>query len=277
MEDDITRPGDLQHRRARQYAFCASALCFEPVGAGVEGVFDQALTNGLTAIVAHHWKDQESCRGRVKSAAELLKVIEAEGVLVREGVYWVTDNPHTPKPTTSYVDPFEDRPMEVRVMVLREALSATQAIRHARATDDEIGSNLTAAHVDALWELSGHPTLAGLVDVLNEMREERVRGAVSALDDHEQDRAFTYLALLSGEELARRAGVDYVGEYSQEPGDVEECPVCGNISLVLSSHDSEIAEIGVGCCVVCSYERTMDAANDIASSVQFQRAVDRPD
>ncbi|MDP9850422.1 hypothetical protein [Streptosporangium lutulentum] len=277
--EDTTRSNDVQHRRAVQYAFCAYAIRFERVGAGVEGVFDQALTNGLAAIVAARWKGQEcNSKGRVESAAKLLKVVETEGVLVRDGVYWLTDNPHIPKPTTSRWDPFEERPpMEVRVTVLREALDVTQAIRHARDTGDETALGLTAAHVEALWELSEHPTLSKLVDDLSDGSEEAGRYAITAADDRERDRASIYLELLSSEELARRGGVDYAAEYSQEFSDVEECPVCGNNSLVLSSRDSEIDEIGVGRCVVCSYERTMDAANDIAASVQFERAVERAD
>jgi hypothetical protein len=47
---------DLNRRRARQYAVCTYALDYDHVTDGAEGVLDQALTNGLAAIVSHEWR-----------------------------------------------------------------------------------------------------------------------------------------------------------------------------------------------------------------------------
>lgn len=58
---------DMQFRRARQYGFCTYAIAYDRVTDGAEGVFDQAVTNGLAAIVAHNWPGAElkSNRGQI--------------------------------------------------------------------------------------------------------------------------------------------------------------------------------------------------------------------
>jgi hypothetical protein len=47
----------------------------------------------------------------------------------------------------------------VRVAVLRDAISATQAIRHARDTGQRTGAALTQEQVSALCALDSHPAL----------------------------------------------------------------------------------------------------------------------
>jgi hypothetical protein len=64
--------------RVDQYARCTAALRARMDQPGAEGLFDQALNNGLAAIVAKRWPGEEvSGKGpRVKFASELLDVIE---------------------------------------------------------------------------------------------------------------------------------------------------------------------------------------------------------
>ena len=52
----------------------------------------------------------------------------------------------------------------VNVPVLRDALSATQAIRHARDSDEPTDAVLRGAHIAALRDLDHHPALYALSD-----------------------------------------------------------------------------------------------------------------
>ncbi len=45
---------DRQNERARQYAVCTYALRNDRASDGAEAIYDQALTNGLAAIVARN-------------------------------------------------------------------------------------------------------------------------------------------------------------------------------------------------------------------------------
>ncbi|GAA2171255.1 hypothetical protein [Actinomadura napierensis] len=91
------RPPAGQRHRAAQYARCTHALGGIPVTEvtdGAEGVFDQALTNGLAAIVAHDWPGEETTgTGRVLPAAGLLTVIERHGETASDGIVRVPDDP----------------------------------------------------------------------------------------------------------------------------------------------------------------------------------------
>ncbi|MEU9059172.1 hypothetical protein AB0D13_09915 [Streptomyces sp. NPDC048430] len=62
--------------RAYHYARCAAILGADHSAAGAAAVFDQALSNGLAAIVERAWPGEEWKReGLLKSAAELLDVV----------------------------------------------------------------------------------------------------------------------------------------------------------------------------------------------------------
>jgi hypothetical protein len=56
----------------------------------------------------------------------------------------------------------------VRVGVLRAAIDATQAIRHARAADADTTVSLSDEQIEALDELSRHPALGAMMDALDE-------------------------------------------------------------------------------------------------------------
>ncbi|GAA0335725.1 hypothetical protein NE235_14910 [Actinoallomurus spadix] len=291
-------PPGTQKARARQYALCTVALRYDRISAGAEGVFDQALTNGLAAIVAHMWPGKEiGRRGRVKSAAELLEVIAEEGVAADGGtiqvVYERGEEPEPePEPETQLVeDPFggPSRIFErtsswmpnyitVNAAVLKGAIEATQAIRHARATDADTDVTLSEEQIEALDALSYHPALDGMSEHLYE----RVTEDDEAADRAEAERALAYLKLLrEGGELERRAAIDYRAEYEYHYPDarveVYQCPVCENYSLVAHGHDGWIGEVGIGQCVVCGYQRSSAVADDIAMGIQIRRAADRDD
>ncbi|MFC5748452.1 hypothetical protein [Actinomadura rugatobispora] len=114
----------VQRGRARQYTLCAIALQHDRLSVGAEGVFDQALTNGLAAVVAHTWPSKEADRkGRVLSADSLLTVIENHGTAAEDGVMWVPHDPEGPlydepfyeephEATEDQVQPFDDEPGE---------------------------------------------------------------------------------------------------------------------------------------------------------------------
>lgn len=73
------RVRDTEWQRRSEYGECTAALVQNPEASGAEALFNQALSNGLAAIVAHHWPARERKRnGRVKSAADLLAIINRE-------------------------------------------------------------------------------------------------------------------------------------------------------------------------------------------------------
>jgi hypothetical protein len=56
--------------------------------AGAEALFDHALSNGLTAIVSAEWPGDELRKdGKIKSAVDLLAVVEAKLPQVTPGVF----------------------------------------------------------------------------------------------------------------------------------------------------------------------------------------------
>lgn len=270
-----------QAARARQYALCTIAVGYDRVTDGVEGVFDQALTNGLAAIVAHTWPGKERNGTFMLPAAKLLDVIQDLGDAVETGAVHVPHDPRGPKYKPDLV--WDEEPIPnfttVRVAALRAAIRATQAIRHARDTGQHTTAALTDEHIAALEELDYHPALGTVMDELRNRDET----SVAAADAAEQERATAYLNLLEAEELQRREAVDYHARYATggykdiDPTTVEDCPVCGNVSLVAAYRENVLGEIGIGQCVVCSYQRTAAVAEDMAVNVQIERAVSRPD
>jgi hypothetical protein len=90
-------PEERQDHRAVQYAVCTYALEHDRVTDGAEGIFDQALTNGLAAIVARAWPGAELKRSLVWSARELLDVIEQRGTRDRDGSVRVLHDPDGPE------------------------------------------------------------------------------------------------------------------------------------------------------------------------------------
>jgi hypothetical protein len=264
----------LREARARQYAVCSYALRHDRVQDGAEAIFDQALTNGLVAIVAHTWPGEEvRRRGAMKSASELLDVIEQHGTSDDDGAVRVPDDPDGPE--------FEDDPIwgrvenfaTVDVPALRDALDVTQAIRHARPDGDD--AVLSERHIEALTGLDRHAALFGISDEL----VERAQAGIAGRDAAERTRAGAYYRALGDEERQRREAIDYAAEYAWETQDdrtvVDECPVCENRALVAPALDGVIEEIGIGFCFVCSYHRTQEVAIEQAHELHIEQSLER--
>lgn len=261
---------------------CTYALGHDRVVDGAEAVYDQALTNGLAAIVAHNWpgSEMEKPGGRMLPASGLLTVIEGRGLVVDGGQVRVLHAEGEPE--------FEDDPLFGRVEnfvivdvpTFRKALQETQAIRHARATGDAAAS-LTEAHVKALEALDHHPALFTITDELME----RSQLGIAGRDAAERARAGAYYQALDADERERRQAIDYTEQHEWETKDdrsvVDVCPVCERRALVAPETEAVIGEIGIGFCFVCSYQRAAEVAHEAAYQIdierQIQRAVERDD
>jgi len=265
---------DRQRERARQYAVCTYALRHDRVSDGAEAIYDQALTNGLAAIVAHNWPgaDMEGSGGNTRAASGLLKVTADRGVQAereRVRVMHAVDQ----RPSRSSILRVENF-TTVDVPALRDALRVTQAIRHARATGED-GAKLTEQHVEALAALDYHPALFAITDEL----VERSQAGIAGRDEAERARAAAYYQALDADERERREAIDYVSEHAWETHDdrsvVEECPVCSTRALVAPVQDNVIGEIGIGFCFLCSYGRKAEVAEEAAYQLDMERAIQR--
>ncbi|MFE3447067.1 hypothetical protein ACFXNW_28880 [Nocardia sp. NPDC059180] len=254
--DELNDRESVQTRRAHQFALCTFALAYDRATDGAEGVFDQALTNGLAAIVAHTWPGQEKDKQgpRVRSASQLLDVIENNtdktGRIPHDHDAPVDDD-------AASRDPFDLPPYTVvDIATLRDSLTATQVIRHARDVDDDPTAALTEDHVKALMALDWHPALRSVRDVHMDRDWERDGRS----DDAETDRAQRYYDALDDMEIERRRALDYTTLAQPTMLDdaiaIEGCPVCGACAFVARAHDGLRSEVGIGHCWVCSYERT---------------------
>lgn len=267
---------DRQRERARQYAACTYALRHDRVSDGAEAIYDQALTNGLAAIVAHDWPgaDMEGSGGKSRAASRLLGEIADRGTQAERGRVRVIHAVHQPEyeehPALGRIENFT----AVDVPALRDALSVTQAIRHARATGED-GAKLTEQHVEALAALDYHPALFAITDEL----VERSQAGIADRDEAERARAAAYYQALDADERERRDAIDYVSEHAWETHDdrsvVEECPVCSTRALVAPVQDNVIGEFGIGFCFVCSYRRAAEVAEEAAYQLDMERAIQR--
>lgn len=265
---------DAQQRRARQYAVCTYALEHDHVSDGAEGVFDQALTNGLAAIVAHEWPGEEHRGARTLSAAELLTVIETYGKAMDCGTVRILRQGEPEYVQTPLDDDEIPNFTPVDVKTLRDGINATQAIRHARDTDDDSPA-LTTGHLKALRDLDDHPALYAITDEQIDRAEQNV----AETDRAEGERASAYWQSLTDDERSRRRAIDYQDEYAWETPEsrceVDLCPVCWTEAFVASTFDSWLDEIGIGACRACSYRRSPDVADDQAIELQIRRQMDR--
>jgi hypothetical protein len=265
------RPG-REDLRARQYAVCTYALGIDLHADGAAAIFDQALTNGLAAIVESRWPGELTrTDGKVKSAGALLDVIEKNGLSGDEGEVRL---PHG-APDELWVEaPFADEPLpnftEVRVSVLRHALERTQAVRHARSEEEH--ATLQPQDLEALERLSSESALFSLSDEAIDRAEIRV----DEEDATELARAESYWASIGGEERERRGQEDYSARYAYyhpKHGEVrvDECPVCWLTAFVADRFDIYADEVGVGVCVACSYRRSQDVADQQGMMLAISR------
>lgn len=162
----------------------------------------------------------------------------------------------------------------VDIATLRDAIDATQKLRHARDIDETSKSVLTVEHIEALKALDHHPALRVLTN------EQIDRDYVRTRDDDliEQDRAHRYLCAIDPMEIERRASITYAHDYWVESdGEVDLCPVCDNLSLVAAGRDGLLAMVSYGHCIICSYERRPERAEASAIDQRITQLVDRPD
>ena len=267
---------EAQVARARQYAVCTYALRHDRVVDGAEAIYDQALTNGLAVIVAYNWPGAELNKSgsRMLPASGLLDVIEERGIALDGGRVRVLHADEKPEfeehPAFGQVENF----VVVDVPTFRDALNATQAIRHARATGGDT-TELAETHVEALADLDHHPALYAITDELIE----RTQAGIAGRDAAERKRAGAYYQALDAEERARREAIDYAAEHAWETQDdqssVEVCPVCETRALVAPITENVIGEIGIGFCFVCSYQRTREVAEEAAYQLDIERQIER--
>ncbi|WP_157036382.1 hypothetical protein [Streptomonospora alba] len=249
----------MQHERAEQYGRCAVVLDVDLDVPGAAAIFDQALTNGLTAIVAHVWPGDESQRlknghDRMKSASHLLDVITERCIEDGQGQLLIPNN--------------QDKThLSADVANLRDALDQTQRVRHGRDT-----GTLTKQQVTALLGLDEHVCLRQVSD---ERREsDWVKNEIR--DRYEQRRAADYLELIGQEEVDRRIVLasDHVAAHPDdlvEGKDVVTCPVCNRETLAVTGIDDFGVGYGPGTCLACSYVFSSHAAHEEALSHMLSR------
>ncbi|MEU1447963.1 hypothetical protein ACFWBS_44860 [Streptomyces mirabilis] len=241
---------------------------FAPNLAGREAIFDQALTNGLAAIVAHEWAGEEAdAKGRMLSARALLRLLEgktSDGKLSvsADGVLVIPD-PHeqrsVPQSATTFFEWAELPPLDTRidVRVLDDALDASQPARHARGV-----GGLKRRHIEALLALDDHESLR----VMSEQHEDRAWQSAREEDGHSLARAVAFLQLIGDEEAAERAERvenpnDYHPKHNPDGHDLELCPVCGFETFCVRALDT-FGRVGIGQCLVCTYVRSLRTADD---------------
>ncbi|MEO3876524.1 hypothetical protein ABGB18_47835 [Nonomuraea sp. B12E4] len=220
-------------------------------------------------------------------ASGLLEVIEADGIPADDGVTRVLHDPSKPLfvESTLWFEPGDEEGLvpnftEVRGPILKRALEITQEIRHAREVSEQPSESLSKEHLEALDALGNYPEILHKIHDDDDDVDE-YEAWVSANDDAEQGRAARYLEALGDDEVQRRADTsEWADQFSPTPGDpdittFEECPVCGFETLVAPNRDGYLDEVGIGHCFVCSYERTKQVAEDLASDIVIRRAIER--
>lgn len=256
-EDEV-----MQEKRAEEYGRCAAVLDVDFQVPGAAAIFDQALTNGLAAIVAHNWQGEESENRRngdhrLKAASQLLKVITERCDEDQKGIRLVPDTDDESK-------------IAVDVAALSEALEQTQRVRHARGVGE-----IEKRHVTALLDLDYHSCLR---QVSEERREsDWVKHQIQ--DRYERLRAQDYLDVIGEVEADRRIALaaDHRPTHPDELSDgmdVTDCPVCGRETLAVSGVDDFGVGYGPGVCLVCSYVRSSDAAHGLALNHMLARHAD---
>ncbi|GAB3855748.1 hypothetical protein GCM10029963_51000 [Micromonospora andamanensis] len=191
-----------------------------------EGPFDVALTNGLAAMVASdHPGAEKDGNGRMHPASRLLTILENGG-------------------------------QNLDYSVLREALSITQPLRHARADDEYLLP--IQRHLAALVDLDGHPALRVL---------DRARSAAH-VDPLVVD-------------LYMEAAAEATGLYAMSPKDrldqpdLEDCDECWRTTFLPSGIDEFGGTKSPGRCAACGYERDAETARELAIDAEWERVNDR--
>ncbi|MEV0262814.1 hypothetical protein AB0I49_15945 [Streptomyces sp. NPDC050617] len=249
------------------------------MGSGAEAIFDQALTNGLAAVVSAEWGEAaatEKDGRRVKSAAALLDVVKEKAQEDQEepGVFVIPDPAPPPAPNESLrsVWPWEGAESlaldtRIHVIVLRSGIKSTQPVRHA-----SVRGGLQREHIEALLALDHHNSLGTLGGEHADCAWE----GTEADDRAARARAFALLLRLGDEEASNRAEraselhPSYHPKHNPDSLELQDCPICGYTAFGPDHGDEHGMGIGVGQCLVCHYERTADVAAEEAEKLLFQ-------
>lgn len=243
-------------RIAREYAECAAVLDEQPDVAGAAALFDQALTNGLVAIVGAEWPGDERNGRQTKPARALIRIIEERCPENAPGVHLIQIS--------------EADVIQIDVRTLLDALDVSQPTRHARGG----GGAITRQHIQALLALDDHGALGQLHGELLDKNWRRTHVADRQLIGH----AASYLEFIGEAEADRRA--ETIGDYlpadpkeSATAYDPQLCPVCDRHTLIVNGLDDFGEGVGSGMCIVCSYERSDEIAYWEAASDRIARHV----
>ncbi|WUH88696.1 hypothetical protein OG900_38805 [Streptomyces sp. NBC_00433] len=291
---------DLQESRARYFGRCAAmmyralqehpgdprapveSLDLTAAEPGHEGLFDQALSNGLAAIVATHWPGEEARpNGHVYFARDLLKVIAGRaaedgspGVHLIEDPAPVEPLPPGPAGTIFDVPRIVPEPVITRVDValLTEAIDLSGNARHGRGN-----GGLQRCHIEALLALDDHPALGTLTEEITDQDGTRAREE-SRLSVAQ---AQSLLELIGGDEAGRRAEAavnpnGYDPKTNPEGIEARDCPVCGFETFFGLGYDIW-GWVAYGQCAVCSYQRSQRMADEEGARRQIEHLLNEDD
>lgn|GEM_PF-3245058 len=253
---------------AEIYAAGTALLEQDKEVANAEGIFAQALTNGLLAIAAHSIADHPAAAVGSRSLPPASKILDDLVTAFDEtgGVCWVpTSEEATELTPTGLVRLGYERKVAVQTDQLRDALRRTNAPRHGRGA----GGVLTDHDIKALVELDAHPALRSLSG--RYVDEAWRRGRVEDLN--ERARAEEYLEFLNEDERAHRLENVPVpfGAPSDDVGvPLQECPVCGAEALIATGGDEMGYGIAAGVCFVCSYQRSDAIAHEMNLDAEWE-------
>ncbi|MFF8264269.1 hypothetical protein [Streptomyces virginiae] len=141
---------------------------------------------------------------------------------------------------------------------LQNGIDASQAARHGRGV-----GGLQRCHIEALLALDSHKSLR----VMGEEQADQIRATALRGDAAERERAAKYLERIGEEEASRRAAhVEnsnaWDPKHNPDGHDLDTCPVCGYEAFSVDGLAPIAGRVGHGQCLVCTYTRTPDAAEE---------------
>jgi hypothetical protein len=255
------RPMGISTERADIYAAGTAVLEQDKEVANAEGIFAQALTNGLLAIAAVCVPGHPASSATSVSLPPASKLLDdfVDAFGQTHGVCSVpTGEDAVDLKGFRFASLGYELRVEIQVDVLRDALRRSNAPRHGRGA----AGVLTDEDVRALGQLDDHPALRVLSGQYADSGWRQ--GQVEDLNEHA--RASDYLALLDESEQERRRNELPVPLV--KPGDdpgvpPQSCPVCGWETLISTGGDEMGYGITAGVCFICSYRLSEATAHEM--------------